>query len=151
VPAPGRPDQPLQLIDARDLAAFLLDLAERATPGAFNGTGPIGQTTFGELLAAGGDAELVWIDDDKLTAAGVEPWTELPLWLPAAAFPGTWRVGTDRARAAGLVTRPVAETVADTRSWLQAGGEAEIGDYRSEMRPMAMNADREAALLQLVW
>ena len=51
VPAPGRPDLGVQIIDARDLAAFLLDLAERRLTGAFNGTAPIGQTTMGELLA----------------------------------------------------------------------------------------------------
>src|SRR4051812_63396 len=55
VPAPGRPDLPVQVIDARDLAAFALDLAERHMPGVFNGTGPIGQTTMGELLGAAGD------------------------------------------------------------------------------------------------
>ena len=83
IPAPGDPERPMQIIDARDLASFLLDLAEHATPGAFNGTGPIGQTTFRELLEAAGDAELVWIPDEQLEAAGVEPWVELPLWLPA--------------------------------------------------------------------
>src|SRR3954470_450484 len=46
MPAPGHAEQPLQLIDARDLANFLLHLAETRTAGAFNGTAPIGQTTF---------------------------------------------------------------------------------------------------------
>ena len=82
VPAPGDPDRPLQVIDARDLATFLLDLAEQRHAGAFNGTGPIGQTTMRELLEAAGDAELRWIPDEKLEAAEVEPWIELPLWLP---------------------------------------------------------------------
>jgi 2'-hydroxyisoflavone reductase len=147
VPAPGNPEQPLQLIDARDLAAFLVDLAEQRVAGAFNGTGPIGQTTFRELLEAAGDAELVWIPDDKLVQAQAEPWTELPLWLPADAYPGTWRVDTAKARAAGLTTRPVADTVADTRAWLESG--AEVGDYRAELRPPAMSAERETALLRL--
>src|SRR5262249_61232358 len=52
VPAPGRPDRPPQIIDPRDLAAFLLHLAENGTPGAFNGTAPIGQTTMEGLLQA---------------------------------------------------------------------------------------------------
>src|SRR4051812_26865780 len=103
----------LQLIDARDLASFLLDLAEGAVAGAFNGTAPIGQTTFAEVFqlaraATGSDARPSWIEDAALERAGVEPWTELPLWLPAR-YEGTWRVGTDRARAAGLRTRPVQE------------------------------------------
>jgi len=111
VPAPGEPGQPIQLIDARDLASWMLDLGERRVAGAFNGTAPAGSTTFGEVLdaavsATGGGAELVWVPDERLQAAGVEPWTELPLWLPEAA---TWTVGTDRAQAAGLRCRPIAE------------------------------------------
>src|SRR3954453_262674 len=149
VPAPGRPDRPLQLIDARDLAAFLLDLAERRTAGAFNGIAPIGQTTMEELLGAAGDADLRWIHDDKLEAAGVEPWMELPLWLPER-FAGTWSIGTAKAQAAGLRTRPVQETVDAIATWLESGGEAELDEWRSEHRPPRMSAEREAALSRLL-
>ena len=149
VPAPGRPDLPVQVIDARDLAAFLLDLAEQRVSGAFNGTAPIGQTAMGELLSAAGDAELRWISDDKLEAAGVEPWMELPLWLPER-YAGTWRVGSERAQAAGLRCRPVAETVADIATWLEAGGEAELDEWRAEHRPPRMTREREAALFRLL-
>jgi nucleoside-diphosphate-sugar epimerase len=149
VPAPGDPGRELQIIDARDLARFLVDLAEQRTSGAFNGTGPIGQTTFGELLGAAGDAELVWIPDERLIAAEVQEWTELPLWLPPE-YEGTWRIGTARAQAAGLTTRPVAETVRDVRAWLENGGTEELQDWRSEYRPKPMSAEREAALFQLV-
>src|SRR4051794_13807090 len=121
VPAPGDPDRPMQIIDARDLANFLLDLAESRTRGTFNGTGPIGQTTMRALLEAAGDAELVWIPDDLLEQAEVEPWMELPLWLPAR-YEGTWRVGTTKAQHAGLRTRAVADTVRDVRVWLENGG-----------------------------
>jgi nucleoside-diphosphate-sugar epimerase len=148
VPAPGDPERAVQLIDARDLAAFLLDLAERQAAGAFNGTAPIGQATLREVLEAAGEAELRWIGDDVLEAAGVEPWTELPLWLPER-FAGTWRVGTERAQAAGLRCRPVSETVADVRAWLAAGGEAELDDWRSEHRPPPMSREREEELFRL--
>jgi 2'-hydroxyisoflavone reductase len=148
VPAPGRPDLRVQIIDARDLAAFLLDLAERRVAGAFNGTAPIGQTTMGELLAACGDAELRWIADDRLEEANVEPWTELPLWLPER-FAGTWHIGTERAQAAGLNCRPVQETVDDIAAWLENGGETELDDWRVEYRPPRMSAEREAELLRL--
>ena len=150
VPAPGDPERRIQVIDARDLAAFLLDLAEQRVAGAFNGTAPIGQTTMRELLEAAGDAELRWIPDEQLEAAEVEPWTELPLWLPER-FAGTWQVGTERAQAAGLRCRPVAETVGDVRAWLDAGGEAELDDWRSEHRPPPMAHEREDALLRLLW
>src|SRR3954453_8875997 len=111
VPAPGDPEQRVQLIDARDLAAFLLDLAEQSVWGAFNGTAPIGQATLREVLeaavaATGSDAELRWVADAALESAGAEPWTELPLWAPAATWPGTWRVGTERAQDPGQRRRP---------------------------------------------
>ncbi len=145
VPAPGRPDRSLQVIDARDLAAFLLELGERRVSGVFNGTAPIGQTTMGELLAGG---DLRWIPEDRLEAAGVEPWMELPLWMPER-YAGTWNVGTERAQAAGLRCRPVAETLADVAAWLRAGGEAELTDWRAQTRPRPMSAEREAELLAL--
>ena len=145
--APGDPQRELQLIDARDLAAWMVDLAERREAGTFNGTAPRGQTTMGAVLeaaraATGGDARLQWRSDAVLGSAGVEPWSELPLWLPA---PGTWTVGTQRAQAAGLRCRPVAETVADTWAWLRVGEGA--SDYRSEMRPAGLAREREAAIL----
>jgi nucleoside-diphosphate-sugar epimerase len=152
VPAPGVPDQPVQLVDARDLATFMLDLGAARTPGAFNGTAPAGEQTMGEVLeaavaATGSGAELVWIPDERLQELAVEPWTELPLWIAAAEFPGTWTTGTERAQAAGLRCRPVAETVADVADWLRRGGEAELDEWRSELRPPPMSKEREQALL----
>jgi nucleoside-diphosphate-sugar epimerase len=153
VPAPGDPEQFVQLVDARDLATFMLDLAERRVPGAFNGTARARTTTMRDVLeaavaATGSDAELVWIPDERLKAAQVEPWTELPLWIPAAEFPGTWEIGTERAQAAGLRCRPVAETVADVWAWLRDGGESELDEWRSEHRPPPMAPERERELLQ---
>jgi nucleoside-diphosphate-sugar epimerase len=140
VPAPAPPERELQIIDARDLAAFLLDLAEAGVPGAFNGTAPIGQTTFAEILE--GDATVHWLPESALH--DVEEWIELPLWLPAH-YKGTWRVGTERAQAAGLRCRPVAETLADVDAWLREG--PELPDWRTEHRPKPMSATREAQLL----
>jgi nucleoside-diphosphate-sugar epimerase len=141
----------MQLIDARDLATFMLDLAERGTAGAFNGTAPIGQTTFAEVFeltraATGSDARPHWIGDEQLEAAGVEPWIELPLWLPER-YEGTWRVGTDRAQAAGLRTRPLHETIAEIAAWLR--GDPRLPARRAEHRPPPMSAEREAELLRL--
>jgi 2'-hydroxyisoflavone reductase len=140
VPAPAPPERELQLIDARDLATFMLDLAEGGIPGAFNGTAPIGQTTFAEILE--GDANVQWIPEDALE--DVEPWTELPLWLPQR-YEGTWRIGTERAQEAGLRCRPIAETLADVDAWLRE--RPELPDWRAEHRPPRMSAEREAALL----
>lgn len=121
VPAPGNPDQPMQIIDARDLATFLLDLAEQRISGAFNGTAPIAQTTMRELLEAAGDAELVWIPDDKLQAAEVEPWIELPLGCPPhSRESGAW--GRRRRRRPGSPPGPSKKRCATSgRGWSRAG------------------------------
>jgi 2'-hydroxyisoflavone reductase len=130
--APGDPDVPMQLIDARDLAAFMLDCGEKGTPGTFNATAPTGNATMGSWLAdciavTGSDARLTWVPDAVLLAHEVEPWTELPLWMPwgqAGEDNGdhVWDADTSRAAAAGLRCRPVRDTVADTWTWIQSGG-----------------------------
>ena len=144
----------MQVIDARDLAAWMLDLAERREAGSFNATGPIGQTTMGEMLGAAVEAtasgaELVWRSDEQLRAVDAGPWMEVPLWAPMDEMPGAWRIGTARAQAAGLRCRPVAETVRDVWHWLREGGEAELTDWGSHARPAPMSAEREAELLGL--
>ena len=87
VVAPGDPERTVQLVDARDLAGWMLDLAERRVAGTFNGTAPPGRTTMREVLeaaveATGSDARLHWVPDDVLVAHEVEEWDELPLWIP---------------------------------------------------------------------
>jgi hypothetical protein len=70
------------------------------------------------LAVTGSRGRLAWAPDELLTAHGVREWTELPLWRTAK---GTWAVDSTRARAAGLVCRPIAQTVADTWEWLTSG------------------------------
>ncbi|MCV2490803.1 NAD-dependent epimerase/dehydratase family protein [Geodermatophilus sp. YIM 151500] len=125
VPAEGL-DQPIAAVDARDLAGWLVAMAERGESGAVNATGPVGMTTLGGLLAicrrvTGGDAEWAPTPEADLLAAGVEPWVHLPLWLPAGMARTAWDVDTARARALGLPGRPLEETVADTWAWLRTG------------------------------
>jgi nucleoside-diphosphate-sugar epimerase len=152
VVAPGEPERPVQLVDARDLAAWMLDLAEQGTAGAFNGTAPAGVTTMRDALeaavaATGSGARLRWVPDDVLLAHEVEPWDELPIWIPPEAGAGTWTVGTEGAQATGLRCRPIAETVADTWAWLRDGGAEAIGDWHAENRPRGLTAERERELL----
>ncbi|MGH3310787.1 MAG: NAD-dependent epimerase/dehydratase family protein [Streptomyces sp.] len=128
VPAPGPHDLPLQYIDVRDLAAWLLEAAARGLGGAYNVVSPPGHTTMGELLetcvrVTGGDAELCWRDPESVLAAGAEPWTGLPLWLPPGEdYEHMHQGDVSKAVAAGLRCRPVAETVAETWAWLQELG-----------------------------
>jgi 2'-hydroxyisoflavone reductase len=127
--AGGDPGQPMQLIDVRDLASWML----LRNPGAFVATSPPGSSTFGGLLAScarvtGSDARVAWVPDGFLTEAKVEPWTELPLWSPPADAPNTWTADSAPARATGLVARPIEETVADTWAWMtEVGVERAVG------------------------
>ncbi|MFI6292085.1 NAD-dependent epimerase/dehydratase family protein [Nonomuraea sp. NPDC050790] len=123
--APGDPAQPMQLIDARDIAVFTLDQAEKGVADRFIVTGPAGNTTYGEWLEmckreTGSDAEFVWIPDDFLIEHEAGIWMELPLWAPAQPdMANFWTASTAKAEAAGLRSRPVAETVRDTWEWLR--------------------------------
>ena len=123
VPAPR--ECPLQFIDARDLAAFIVGIAERGVGGTFNATGATGLLEFGTLIdalqaAAPGAPAPAWIDAATLLRHGVEPWVSLPLWLPAseADHAGFMRIDTRRAQAQGVTTRALADTIADTARWL---------------------------------
>jgi len=122
--APGPRDLPLQYVDARDLAIFLLDAAAHRLTGAYNLVSRAGHTTMGELLdvaaeVTGGHADLRWVDPQAVLAAGIQPWTQLPIWLPPGPDHTFLHDGdVSRAHAAGLRIRPVGETVADTWRWL---------------------------------
>ncbi len=123
--APGRPERPVQVIDARDLARWFLRLGRDDRGGTFQAVGPLGGTTMGELLEAGIAAldpaqpvRLRWVSEEVLLAGGAGPWMELPLWLPdEAQYAGFLRLDPARAQAAGLTTRPLGETFRATAAW----------------------------------
>ena len=121
--APDAPERDTQLIDVRDLAAWLVECAEQRRTGVFDATGRV--TTLGEVLDAvatgvGGGARLFWAHPAFLTRHHVQPWSgprSLPLWLPEEM---TGMVSHDVSAAfdAGLRTRPISVTAADTLAWL---------------------------------
>lgn len=118
--AAGDPARPIQPIDVRDLADFILHAIAGGLGGAMNVTAPAGHSSYGELLGTcrevtSGSAEMVWVDDEWLSGQDVTPWTEIPLWRTAA---GVWNVSSARAAAAGLACRPLPQTVADTWAWM---------------------------------
>jgi 2'-hydroxyisoflavone reductase len=127
--APGPADMPLQYIDCRDLAAWMLTAADRGIGGAFNTVSQPGLATMGSLLAAakavtGSDARLVWVAPEVIEAAGIEGWIELPVWLPPEGEAAGLHTGdVSKVHAAGMICRPVTETIADTWAWLQAEGD----------------------------
>jgi nucleoside-diphosphate-sugar epimerase len=149
--APGRPGAPLQLVDARDLAAFLLDAWAAGARGPFNVVSRAGHATMGSLLEAcravtGGGAEFVWVPDEDVLAAGIEPWTELPVWVPEDSEEITLhRADVERAHAAGLRPRSIEDTVADTWAWLQA---LKLQPPQRPDRPrVGLDPERERAVL----
>jgi 2'-hydroxyisoflavone reductase len=112
--APGRPSDPLQFIDVRDLAGFILRLFEDDRGGTFNATGHT--TSFGHVLdaccrASASGAEVVWVPGDRLLEAGVDAWMGVPLWIGDPAWHAANRVDITRALNAGLEFRPLDDTI----------------------------------------
>jgi hypothetical protein len=79
----------------------------------------MGDLLDGVTAATGSNAKVEWVDDEFLLERGVEPWTELPLWLAPKDAEHGWSVPIDRAVETGLVNRPLAETIAGTWAWLE--------------------------------
>lgn len=129
--APGEPGRRVQLVDVRDLADWMLDMAEGRRVGTFNATGPAEPLTMAGMLesvraAAGGDVRFTWIPDDFLLREGVGPWEEMPFWVPDEAQ-GVLSMDVSRAVGAGLRFRPVRETARDVLAWLPGReGEPEV-------------------------
>lgn len=150
--APGRPDGRVQFIDARDLAAWTAGMIERRVAGTFNAVSGDPAWTMGRLLdecqrASGVQANPVWADDAWLLGEGLQPWTDLPLWLPdSPEWAGADAISVARAVAQGLTLRLLAQTVADTLAW-----DKTLTDGERPQGPKAGIArDRERALLEKI-
>jgi 2'-hydroxyisoflavone reductase len=152
--APGAPGDAFQIIDARDLAAFTLGVAERNVTGIFNLVSEPNRFKLGELIGASvksarnrakpaSPPKATWLDAGFLEEQKVAPWSEMPVWLPAsgeeAAFAGT---SNARAVAEGLKITPLAKTVDDTLAWHLTRPEAE-----REKLKAGIAADKEATVL----
>jgi len=120
---PDVPDLATQVIDVRDLAAWIVEAGERDLSGVFNAMGetvPLAQHLAVAREVAGHSGPIVAVDQDWLLAHDVAPWMgerSLPLWLPVPEYSGFNSRDSSAARAADLVTRPLAETLADTLAW----------------------------------
>jgi 2'-hydroxyisoflavone reductase len=117
--APAPPDQPVQFIDVRDLADWIVSATEAQLDGVYNATGDT--ISFEQLLdecrRVSGDAEFVWVPSERLVAAGVGEWMELPLWIVTPEYSATHRTDVSKAKRTGLRFRPLTETIADTLAW----------------------------------
>ena len=152
--APGAPQDPFQVIDARDLAAFTINAIERNFTGTYNLVSNVNGFRFGELIDASIDSannrarpaeapRVTWLPADFLAAQEVAPWSEMPVWLPAsgeeAAFAGTSNAA---ALARGLTITPIAKTVDDTMAWHLARPAEEREKLKAGIAP-----DKEARVL----
>lgn len=136
--APGTPADPVQFIDARDLAEWTIRMVENRETGIYNATGPAKQLGIGEMLSqvslairesriarAGqsgfeADPRFTWVPVDFLEKHNVAPWTDMPVWIPPRGEEaGGNRIKIDRALAKGLTFRPLAETARDTLAWFR--------------------------------
>ena len=130
--APGDPEEPVQVIDVRDLAAWIVDAAEQRLTGVFDGTSAaMTRAEFLSDMAAGLGVEptFTWVDQDFLAAEDVEPWAgdrALPVWLPLPEYAGLMSHDVSASYAAGLRTRPVGETARDTLQWLRSEPDAPV-------------------------
>ncbi len=128
--APGTPHDTIQVIDVRDLAAWIVDSAQVQRTGVLDGIGPI--HCFADVLdqiatGVGARPSWTWVDQELLHEQGVDHWAgpdSLPLWLPRPAYDGMLAHDAALPRAAGLTTRPVAESAADTLAWADATPDA---------------------------
>lgn len=139
--APGAPGDPVQFIDGRDLADWLVRCAEEKVTGIYNATGPASPLSFGDFLdevsrTLAVNRELVWVNGEFLVEQEVSPYTELPLWVGEAR--GFNHVDCSAARGRGLTFRPLTETIRDTVRWR---------DAQPEGLRAGLAAERETAIL----
>ncbi len=146
--APGTGRDPVQVIDVRDLAAWIVQVVEARVLGVYNAIGPVDGMPMQAMLSAckegvGGDARFTWVDSDFLTENQVSPWQDMPAWIPATGeYAGFGRVDVSRAVAAGLTFRPMAETARATLEWFKTLPEERQGALRA-----GLSREREAEVL----
>src|SRR5436190_1239038 len=124
--APGDPNDPVQFIDARDLAEWTIRMVEQRQTGIYNATGPektlgIDAMLEGIKAANKSDAKFTWVKTDFLEAQNVAPWSDMPVWVPPRGEEGgLGRINIQRALAKGLTFRPLADTARDTLGWFKS-------------------------------
>ncbi len=145
--APGQPSDPVQIIDVRDLAAWIVTAFEEGHMGVYNAVGPAKPIGIGEMLEAvktsvGSSATLTWVDAPFLESEKVSPWGDMPVWMGPGDDAGLARVSSARAIAKGLVFRPIGDTARDTLKWWK-----ELPEARRAKKGAGISRDREREVL----
>ncbi|MBO0694939.1 MAG: NAD-dependent epimerase/dehydratase family protein [Verrucomicrobia bacterium] len=143
--APGKPEDPVQFIDARDLAEWTIRMAENRETGIYNATGPAKPLEIGQMLkgikdALQSNATFTWLPAEFLKQQKVEAWSDMPVW--AGDELGLARTKIDRALAKGLTFRPLAETARDTLAWFKS-----LPQERQSKMNAGLTPEREAEAL----
>src|SRR6266704_1749266 len=143
--APGSLEDPVQFIDARDLAEWTIRMAENRETGIYNATGPAKALGIGRMLdgiKAGlqSSATFTWVTEDFLTQHKVEPWSDAPVWTGKES--GLARAKIDRALNKGLTFQPLAETARDTLAWFKS-----LPPDRQAHPKAGLSPEREAEVL----
>jgi 2'-hydroxyisoflavone reductase len=139
--APGNPTDPVQFIDARDLAEWIIRMAEQREVGTYNATGPRDMLTIGGMLdgigkAIPSDAKLTWVDADFLSAQKVRPWGDMPVWVPPVGdSKGFAQVSIKKALAKGLTFRTVPDTAKATLDWFKTQPAERQAKLRAGLSP----------------
>jgi 2'-hydroxyisoflavone reductase len=147
--APEKPDVPVQIIDVRDLSEFVIKLIEENASGIYNATGPDHELTLGAILDVSkqltrSDAHFHWAPVEFLAANKVQPWSDMPVWVPdTQEDAGFSRVDISKAIRAGLTFHTLEETVRDTLDW------AKTRPPDHEWRA-GLTAEREAEVLAIL-
>ncbi len=147
--APDAPQTPVQIIDVRDLSAFIIKLIEENTSGIYNATGPDYELSIGAMLDAckrvsRSNATFHWAGRDFLQEHAVAPWSDMPVWVPDTdEEAGFSRVDVSKAIRAGLTFRPLEETIRDTIDWAET--RPPNHEWRAGLKP-----EREQELLAML-
>ena len=136
--APGNPKDPVQFIDARDLAEWTIRMAENHESGIYNATGPAKPLGMGGMLdgikeAEKSNAKFTWVNEEFLTQQKVEPWSDMPVWTGKDS--GLARTNISRALAKGLTIRLLADTARDTLSWFKSLPQDRQAKLRAGLTP----------------
>jgi 2'-hydroxyisoflavone reductase len=143
--APGNSNDPVQFIDARDLAEWTIRMVENRETGIYNATGPAKPLGIGKMLdeikdALNSNAKFTWVPADFLKQQSVEAWSNMPVW--AGDELGLARTNINRALAKGLTFRPLAKTARDTLAWFKSQPQDRQSKLRAGLAP-----EREAEVL----
>jgi 2'-hydroxyisoflavone reductase len=146
--APGQPTDPVQFIDARDLAEWTIRMVENGATGIYNATGPAKKLGIGDMLDTikseeKSNATFTWVSAEFLEGQKISPWSDMPVWIPPGGEGGgISQVSIQRALDKGLTFRPLADTARDTLAWFKSQPPERQAKLRAGITP-----EKEAEVL----